>query len=60
MFAHCKAELLTPGSVGRVIDIEEIYDENMEPIGSTPRPKQEFFIKIPGAKRGDIIRAYDN
>ena len=60
MYSHSKAELLTPGSTGRVIDIDEIYDEDMKPIDSTPRPKQEFFIKIPGARPGDIIRAYDN
>ncbi|MBO4860280.1 MAG: U32 family peptidase [Clostridia bacterium] len=60
MFAHSKAELLTPGGTGRVIDIDAIYNEDMEPIDSTPRPKQEFFIKIPGARPGDILRAYDN
>ncbi|MBR4799646.1 MAG: U32 family peptidase C-terminal domain-containing protein, partial [Clostridia bacterium] len=60
MFAHTKAELLSPGHIGRVIDIGDIYDEDMQTIDSTPRPKQEFFIKIPGARKGDIIRAYDN
>jgi len=60
MYSFSKAELLSPGKTGRVIEIGQIFDENMEPIESTPHPKQKFFIKIEGAKPGDIIRAYDN
>ena len=60
LFAHTRAVLLTPGETGRIIDIGDIYDENMQLIESTPHPKQEFYIKVPGAKPGDIIRAYDN
>ena len=53
MFSFTDAELLTPGKTGRVIQIGQIYDENME---------QSALIRLglEGARAGDIIRAYDN
>ena len=51
------AEYLTPGSVGDNIEIKELYDENMQPIDSTPHPYMTFYMKTPvKLKPGDIIR----
>lgn len=58
MCKHTKAQLLTPGSVGKSIEIEELFDVNMNPIESTPHAKMEFFVKIDFASPGDIIRAF--
>ena len=51
-------ELLTPGEVGKSIVISEMYNENNEPIESTPHPYMTFKMKssIP-LSEGDIIRA---
>ena len=52
------AELLTPGQIGRELVISEIYDENMNPIESTPHPYMPFFMKVPfEIREGDILRA---
>ena len=51
------AEYLTPGAVGRPIEIENLYNENMEPIESTPHPYMTFYMKTSvRLKAGDIIR----
>ena len=51
-------ELLTPGSVGVPLSVGELYDENHNPIESTPHPYMSFYMKVPFAvKPGDIIRA---
>ncbi len=50
-------ELLTPGSVGKQIEISELYDENFEPIGATPHPYMSFYMKADTElKPGDILR----
>ncbi len=52
-----KAELLTPGNVGRELVIGELYDEKGSPIESTPHPYMSFRMKMPFAvKCGDILR----
>ena len=52
-----KAEYLTPGAVGKDIQINELYDENMLPIQSAPHPYMTFYIKTDCKLRpGDIIR----
>ena len=52
------AELLTPGNIGREIVIGDIFDENMNPIESTPHPYMSFFMKVDvEVKEGDILRA---
>ncbi len=56
MFAHGDYQLLTPGECGRDIRVEEIYDEEMQETDSTPHPKSVFYLKIDGARPGDIIR----
>ena len=52
------AELLTPGQIGRQLVIGELYDENMNPIESTPHPYMKFYMKVPfEVREGDILRA---
>jgi putative protease len=52
------AELLTPGEIGRELIIGDLYDENMNPIESTPHPYMTFYMKIDfEVKSGDILRA---
>jgi putative protease len=50
------AQLLTPGKTGKDIFIDKIFDADMNEIESAPHPKMVFYIKVPGAKAGDIIR----
>ncbi len=57
MIAGEAVEILTPGSVGQPCEIIELYDENMQPIESTPHPYMSFYMKSPFALRaGDIVR----
>ena len=52
------AELLTPGSIGKELTVGELFDENMNPIESTPHPYMKFYMKVPFAvNEGDILRA---
>jgi putative protease len=52
------AELLTPGKIGRQLIIGELYDENMNPIESTPHPYMTFYMKVSTEVQvGDILRA---
>lgn len=50
------ANILSPGTTGRDIVITELYDLDMNVIESAPHAKMEFYLKIDGAKSGDIIR----
>lgn len=52
------AELLTPGRIGRELAVGELFDENMNPIESTPHPYMKFYMKVPfEIREGDILRA---
>ena len=52
------AEILTPGKIGRELTIGELYDENMNPIESTPHPYMKFYMRVPfEIREGDILRA---
>lgn len=52
------AELLSPGMIGRELTIGELFDENMNPIESTPHPYMKFYMKVPfEIREGDILRA---
>lgn len=52
------AEIISPGQVGRVFEVNELYDADMNPIKSIPHPKMEAYVRLPfDAKEGDIIRA---
>ncbi len=51
-------ELLTPGSCGVAFTVDELYDENHQPISDTKHPYMRFYMKVPfEARVGDIIRA---
>ena len=53
-----EAELISPGSIGRELSVGELYDENMNPIESTPHPYMKFYMKVPfEIREGDILRA---
>ena len=52
------AELISPGMIGRELTIGELFDENMNPIESTPHPYMKFYMKVPfEIREGDILRA---
>ncbi|HBL85374.1 MAG: hypothetical protein A2Y17_11740 [Clostridiales bacterium GWF2_38_85] len=48
--------LLSPSKTAREIKINELYDNEMNPIENTPHPQMMFYTKIESAKVGDIIR----
>lgn len=53
-----KAELLSPGMVGRPLKITEIFDEKMNPLESAPHPGMYVYVKTPfEVKVGDILRS---
>ena len=51
-----KANLLSPGTTGRDITVEALFDKNGQPISDTKHPRMEFYLKIENAKAGDLIR----
>ena len=53
-----RVEVITPGRVGRVVEITALYDENRFPITSTPHPYMLFYAKVSEPLcSGDIVRA---
>ena len=53
-----KADVISPGSVGKGFTVTELYSEKGEPIGSAPHPGMKFFVRIPfDVKVGDIMRS---
>lgn len=53
-----RAELLTPGHVGRALPVTDMRDATGTPIESAPHPFMHFFVKLPfAAREGDILRA---
>ena len=58
MLSGDAAELLTPGKIGRELTIGQLFDENMNPIDSTPHPYMKFYMKVDfEVREGDILRA---
>lgn len=51
-----KANLLSPGTTGRDITVEALFDKNGQPISDTKHPRMKFYLKIENAKAGDLIR----
>ena len=52
-----RAELISPGMIGRGFDVDEILSESGEPIESAPHPAMLFKVKMPfEVKPGDIMR----
>ena len=58
MFTGDRAELISPGKTGRIVEAKEIFSRAGEPIASTPHPGMFFRLKVPFPVRaGDILRA---
>ncbi|MBQ7314728.1 MAG: U32 family peptidase [Clostridia bacterium] len=52
-----RAELLTPGCVGRPFDVTALFDTDGTPIEAAPHPYMEYEIALPfEASCGDILR----
>lgn len=51
-----RVQILSPGSCGREVTVEKLYNEDMEEIESVPHAKQVFYIPLQGVKKWDIIR----
>ena len=53
-----KADILTPGKVGRQLEVTEIFDDKMAPLDSAPHPGMYVYVKVPfEVKKGDILRS---
>lgn len=53
-------ELLSPGKTGRAFTVTELYDEELNPIESTPHPLMKYYMPVPfETLDGDILRAGD-
>ena len=53
-----KAELLSPGKVGRAFTVTEILDEKGTPLEAAPHPGMYVYVKMPfEVKQGDILRS---
>ncbi|MBQ5332700.1 MAG: U32 family peptidase [Oscillospiraceae bacterium] len=54
------AEIISPGFIGRTVDVDELYDEKGLPIESAPHPFMKFWIRVPfDVREGDIMRSSD-
>ncbi len=54
------AEIISPGKCGRKLVLEEMYNEQNEPIESAPHPFMKFYVRVPfEARPGDIMRSGD-
>lgn len=51
-----KANLLSPGTIGRDITVTELFDKDGNPIGDTKHPRMPFYLRVENAKAGDLIR----
>lgn len=53
-----RAELLSPGKIGRPFLVEELYGEDGEPLDAAPHPSQIFSCRVPfPVRKGDILRS---
>ena len=58
MTINDKIEVITPGRIGRSVEVLALYDENRNPIEATSHPYMKFYMKVSEPlKSGDIIRA---
>ncbi len=52
------AEIISPSSVGKALDISDLRNSLGEPVESAPHPFMHFFVKVPfSVNVGDILRA---
>ena len=53
-----RAEVISPGKVGRGFTVSELYSENGEAVESAPHPNMRFFVRVPfEVSEGDIMRS---
>ena len=53
-----KAEVISPGCVGKGFTVTELYDEKGNAIESAPHPNMKFYVRVPFAvTEGDIMRS---
>ncbi len=53
-----RAELLSPGKIGKDFIVEELYDGEGEAVESAPHPSRIFYTRVPmQVREGDILRA---
>ena len=53
-----RAEIISPGRIGRALTVTELYGERGEEIPSAPHPGMKFFVRVPfEINEGDIMRA---
>lgn len=58
VFSNSDVEVISPGKIGRALNIGQLYGMDGEPIDSAPHPYMEFYAKVPfEMKPGDIVRA---
>lgn len=50
------ANLLSPKTTGKDFTVTELFDAEMQPIPDTRHPRMAFYLRIDGAKPGDLIR----
>ncbi len=52
------AEIISPGRVGRALEVAEIYDAKGASVESAPHPAMLFYVRVPfEVKAGDIMRS---
>jgi hypothetical protein len=55
-----RAEMISPGCIGRAFSVCELYGEDGTPIVAAPHPSMKFFARVPfEVKAGDIMRSGD-
>ena len=53
-----KAEVISPGCVGKGFTVTELYDEKGTPLESAPHPNMKFYVRVPfNVTEGDIMRS---
>ena len=52
------AEIISPGKCGEGLMLDEMFDEDMNPVESAPHPFMKFYVRVPfEVKPGDIMRS---
>ena len=52
------AEIISPGFIGRALNVSELYAENGDPIDAAPHPFMKFWVRVPfDVREGDIMRS---
>ena len=55
-----EVEVLSPGQFGRAFSVAALFDENGDPIDSTPHPGMRFRLPVPfPVSAGDLLRRHE-